>query len=282
MNLIFDFDGTITVKDTIFQLAQSAITFQRNNNTQQDLQPAWDAIVKAYGDDHKCYAGNYTPPESERLSPQQELAYLSSLKDTENASLNRVDNSGLFSGLTAEDLFQMGRGQISSGAVAIRDGFVDMVGLAREKGWHVSVLSVNWSKAFIEGVLHPLDVPVITNQISANGTIQGPDGFNDGIRLTTSRDKANSLNQLISKAEHPSSPTVYFGDSTTDMECLLTHYGIIISADAKSALMQTLDRVGVHVPHVGSSPQDRANIVWARDFREVLQNEMLERISTGQ
>lgn len=287
MNLIFDFDGTITVQDTIFQLAQGAITFQRQHSKQQqqqqDLQPAWDAIVKAYGDDHKAYANNYSPPERERLSPEQELAYLSSLKDTENASLDRVDQSGLFSGLTSQDLFQMGRDQVSSGAVAVREGFVEMIELARQKGWHVGVLSVNWSEAFIQGVLHPAHVPVITNQIAADGTIHGPDGFNDGIRLTTSRDKANSLHQLLSEAEHSSSPTVYFGDSTTDMECLLAHYGIAISADAKSLLMQTLDRVGVCVPHVdSSSPQEGANIVWARNFREILQNQTLERISTGQ
>lgn len=278
MNLIFDFDGTITVKDTIFQLAQSAISFKQQ---QQDLQPAWDAIVKAYGDDHKAFAKTYSPPESERLSPEQELAYLSSLKDTENASLNRVDQSGLFSGLTSQDLFQMGKSQVSSGAVAIREGFVEMVELARQKGWHVGVLSVNWSEAFIQGVLHPIDVPIITNQISADGTIQGPDGFNDGVRLTTSRCKASSLEQLISKVGRSSSPTVYFGDSTTDMECLLTHYGIVISADAKSSLMQTLDRVGVSVPHVDSG-QDGAAVVWARDFREILRNQTLERISAGQ
>lgn len=280
MHLIFDFDGTITVKDTIFQLAQSAIAFQHERNGKH-LQTAWDDIVQAYGDDHKAFANHFTPPEHERRSPQQELAYLSSLKDTENASLDRVDTSGLFSGLTRQDLFQMGRDQVCGGSIAIRDGFVEMVELARENGWLVSVLSVNWSRAFIEGVLHPHSIPIITNQISADGTIQGPDGFNDGVRLTTSRDKANSLNQLISKQQHSSNPTVYFGDSTTDMECLLAHHGIVISADAKSSLMQTLERVGIRVPHVGS-PQDRANIFWARDFREILESQTLDRILKGQ
>jgi 2-hydroxy-3-keto-5-methylthiopentenyl-1-phosphate phosphatase len=280
MNLIFDFDGTITVKDTIFELAQGAITFQSERNGKQ-LQTTWDGIVKAYGDDHKSFANQYTPSENERCSPQEELAYLSNLRDTENASLERVDKSGLFSGLTRQDLFQMGRDQVCNGSITIRDGFIEMIEVARQNGWHVSILSVNWSEAFIEGVLHPHTIPVITNQISADGTIQGPDEFNDSVRLTTSRDKANSLKQLISRQKHSSNPTIYFGDSTTDMECLLTHHGIVISADAKSSLMQTLERVGVRVPHVGS-PQDSTNIFWARDFREILQNETLERISKGQ
>lgn len=281
MNLIFDFDGTITVKDTIFQLAQAAIAFQHEHNGKH-LQTAWDDIVKAYGDDHKSFANQYAPLEPERRSPQEELAYLSSLKDTENASLDRVDRSGLFAGLTDQDLFQMGRDQVCSGSVALRDGFAEMVQLARQNGWHVGVLSVNWSRAFIEGVLHPHSIPVITNQIAADGTIQGPDEFNDCVRLTTSRDKANSLHQLVSKEEHASHPTIYFGDSTTDMECLLAHHGIVISADAKSSLMQTLERVGIRVPHVGGSAQEAANIFWARDFREILQSQMLERISRGQ
>ncbi|KAH6611011.1 had-like domain [Trichoderma cornu-damae] len=280
MNLVFDFDGTITVNDTISQLAQAAIAFQSERNGKQ-LQRAWDDIVRAYGDDHKAFANRYTPPAKERRSPQEELAYLSSLRDTEHASLERVDESGLFSGLTRQDLFRMGRDRVCSGSVTIRDGFVEMIDLARRNGWHVSVLSVNWSRAFIEGVLHPHRIPVVTNRISDDGTIQGPDGFNDGVRLTTSRDKANSLSQLVSGHEHSSNPTIYFGDSTTDMECLLAHHGIIISADAQSSLMQTLERVGIRAPHVGS-PRDDANIFWARDFREVLQNQTLERISRGQ
>ncbi|KKP06588.1 hypothetical protein THAR02_01286 [Trichoderma harzianum] len=278
MNLVFDFDGTITVKDTIFQLAQSAISFQSQRNDKH-LQTAWDDIVQAYGDDHKAFANAFSPPTHERCSPSQELAYLSSLTDTENASLDRVDKSGLFRGLTSQDLFQMGRDQVCSGSIIVRDGFIEMLELARENEWHVAVISVNWSRAFIEGVLHPHKIPIITNRISPDdGTIQGPDEFNNGVRLTTSRDKANSLNQLISKQEHSSNPTVYFGDSTTDMECLLAHHGIVISADATSSLMQTLERVGVRVPHVGR-PDDGANIFWARDFREILESQTLDRIS---
>ncbi|KAL7816269.1 haloacid dehalogenase-like hydrolase domain-containing protein [Trichoderma gracile] len=312
MNLIFDFDGTITARDTIFQLAQSAISLQaqrsssssssspNNNNTSGNppLQTKWDAIVQAYADQHAAYAESFSPPKHERCTPAQELAYLASLKDTENASLDRVDGSGLFGGLTSEDLFRMGRQSVESGDVVVRDGFVEMVQLAREKGWRVGVISVNWSQAFIQGVLHPVGegIPIVTNCISSDGTIHGPEGFNGGVRLTTSRDKANVLGELLAKEEeqqllHSSSssssgsPTVYFGDSTTDMECLLKHHGIVIAADAQSSsLLQTLERVGVSVPHVGSvqdGGDDGANIAWARDFREVLESRVLERIAKG-
>ncbi|KAH0491545.1 hypothetical protein TgHK011_002970 [Trichoderma gracile] len=303
MNLIFDFDGTITAKDTIFQLAQSAISLQTkrssNNSGNPPLQTKWDAIVQAYADQHAAYAESFSPPKHERCTPAQELAYLASLKDTENASLDRVDGSGLFGGLTSEDLFRMGRHSVESGAVVVRDGFVEMVRLARDKGWRVGVISVNWSAAFIQGVLHPVGegIPIVTNCISSDGTIHGPEGFNGGVRLTTSRDKANVLGELLAKEEeqqlllHSSSssssgsPTVYFGDSTTDMECLLKHHGIVIAADAlSSSLLQTLERVGVSVPHVGSvqdCDDDGANIAWARDFREVLESRVLERIAKG-
>ncbi|OTA00783.1 hypothetical protein A9Z42_0010750 [Trichoderma parareesei] len=306
MNLIFDFDGTITAKDTIFQLAQSAISLQtqrspndnNNNDNNPPLQTKWDDIVQAYTDQHAAYAESFSPPKHERCTPAQELAYLASLKDTENASLDRVDRSGLFGGLTSEDLFRMGRESVEKGDVVVRDGFAEMVKLARDKGWRVGVISVNWSAAFIQGVLHPLgdDIPIITNCISSDGTIHGPEGFNGGVRLTTSRDKANVLGELLAKEElqllHSSSSsgsptTVYFGDSTTDMECLLKHYGIVIAADAQSSsLLQTLERVGVSVPHVGSVQDNDdggggANIAWARDFREVLESRVLERIEKG-
>ncbi|KAL6872311.1 hypothetical protein HDV57DRAFT_520300 [Trichoderma longibrachiatum] len=296
MNLIFDFDGTITAKDTIFQLAQSAISLQTqrsssNNNENSPLQTKWDDIVRTYAAQHAAYAESFSPPQHERRSPAQELAYLASLGATENASLDRVDGSGLFGGLTPEDLFRMGRESVEQGHVVVRDGFVEMVRLAREKGWRVGVISVNWSAAFIRGVLHPLGegMPVVTNCIARDGTIRGPEGFNGGVRLTTSRDKANVLGELLAKEEEQlrsssgCPTTVYFGDSTTDMECLLKHHGIVIAADAQSSsLLQTLERVGVSVPHVGSVQDgEGANIAWARDFREVLESGMLERIAAG-
>ncbi|KAL6866578.1 haloacid dehalogenase-like hydrolase domain-containing protein [Trichoderma novae-zelandiae] len=299
MNLIFDFDGTITAKDTILQLAQSAIHLQTqragpsssapssssssSSSSKPPLQTKWDDIVRVYAAQHAAYADAFSPPKHERRTPAQELVYLASLKDTENASLDRVDGSGLFGGVTEDDLFRMGRALVERGEVVVRDGFADMVRMARDKGWRVGVISVNWSAAFIQGVLHPLsDIPIVTNRISSDGTIHGPEGFNGGVRLTTSRDKTTVLSELLSKEHHSSAcpPTVYFGDSTTDMECLLAHRGIVISADAQSSLMQTLARVGVRVPHVGSA-QDGANIAWARDFREVLESRMLERIAKG-
>ncbi|TFA98133.1 hypothetical protein CCMA1212_010131 [Trichoderma ghanense] len=293
MNLIFDFDGTITAKDTIFQLAQSAIHLQTQRSPSSSssgghppsLQTKWDDIVRTYADQHAAYAEAFSPPKHERRTPAQELAYLASLKDTENASLDRVDGSGLFGGLTPEDLFRMGRESVEKGDVVVRGGFVEVVALARERGWRVGVISVNWSAAFISGVLHPLGdgIPIVTNCISSDGTIHGPEGFNGGVRLTTARDKANVLGELLAKERHLSSgcPTVYFGDSTTDMECLLKHHGIVIAADEQSSsLLQTLVRVGVRVPHAGSV-QDGANIAWARDFCEILDSEVLERIANG-
>ncbi|PTB64547.1 hypothetical protein BBK36DRAFT_1123613 [Trichoderma citrinoviride] len=295
MHLIFDFDGTITVKDTIFQLAQSAIHLQAQRSSSSSsssngsLQTKWDAIVRTYADQHAAYAESFSPPQHERCDPAQELAYLASLSGTENASLDRVEASGLFGGLTPEDLFRMGRERVQAGDVVVRDGFVETVRLAREKGWRVGVISVNWSAAFIRGVLHPLgdDLPIVTNCISSDGTIHGPEGFNGGVRLTTSRDKANVLSELLARFEHQQQrspgPTVYFGDSTTDMECLLKHHGIVIAAEQSSSLMQTLERVGVRVPHVGSAQDGEAaaNIAWARDFREVLESKVLERIANG-
>lgn len=286
MQLIFDFDGTITEKDTISVLVQSAIAFQEKHHGRH-LQATWDTAVQNYLDDYRAYKTTYRPTESQRHSVAEEVQFLSGLKDVENASVDRVGRSGIFSGLRQADLFQMGVELVSSGNIVLRSGFKETVELAERKGWGMSVLSVNWSQAFIEGVLHPLSIPVVANEIDKDGHIKGPELL--GRRLTASSDKATWLR----REENPERPSdekiIYFGDSITDMECLLLRGGIAISTTTStdteipsslpsSSLVQTLSRVGVGVSHVGSR-HDEANrftIYWARDFNEVLQSGILD------
>ncbi|PNY23737.1 Uncharacterized protein TCAP_06342 [Tolypocladium capitatum] len=270
MHLVFDFDGTITQKDTISELVASAVN-KPPTSRQHGLQTAWGRVVEDYLADYKQYTANHRPSEAERTSVAQEVRFLAGMKRVEEASLDRVGRSGVFAGLKPDDLYQAGVDAAEAGRVEIRDGFREIVELAGQRGWQTDIISVNWSSAFIRGVLHPYSIPITANGTSTDGHIHGPESLDS--RLTTSTDKLKALNHVAAGTQDR---VVYFGDSTTDMECLLHQDGVVIAADEESSLPQTLRRVGVEVPHVGKRRDARANVCWARDFGEVLASETLE------
>ncbi|KAK3191543.1 hypothetical protein K4F52_002358 [Lecanicillium sp. MT-2017a] len=262
MHLIFDFDGTITKKDTIGTLAQAGIDAQRARNG-SNLQQTWDKVVEAYMADYNAYKANYSPVEERRTSLSEEITYLSGLKSAEEASLDRVSRSGIFAGLQEGDFELFGRDAIRNGAVELRSGFSEILQLAQQKGWPVSVLSVNWSHSFISGVLGQLQqhIKVVANRIDESGTIHGPQKLG-GNRLTCSTDKLRALKEISSEG------CVYFGDSTTDLECLVHHNGVVIASGEETSLMKTLQRI--NVPPIHASKREKENLVWAATFDEVI------------
>jgi 2-hydroxy-3-keto-5-methylthiopentenyl-1-phosphate phosphatase len=269
MHLVFDFDGTITQQDTIGELARSAIEIQRNRNG-HDLQASWDQVVQAYVADYRHYKDNHPSPEDTRTCVDQEVHFLSGMKDVEEASLQRIAESRIFTGLDAETLSQAGADAVTAGRIKIRDGFKDVMNLAMDRNWSVSVISVNWSRAFIRGALSPHTLDVVANEPALDGTITGPEFFSG--RMTNAREKKEALKHLMKEKD---GKVIYFGDSTTDMECLLTG-GVVISDDEESTLMKTLKRIRVNVPHVGEKGEGDGKVKWARNFREVLESGLLD------
>ncbi len=263
MHLIFDFDGTITKTDTIGTLAQAGVDAQRARNG-SSLQQTWDKVVEAYMADYNAFKANYSPSEENRTLPSQEIAYLSGLKSAEEASLDRVGKSGIFAGLQEREFEQFGRDAVRNGSVEMRSGFSEILQLANKSGWPVSVLSVNWSQSFIGGVLgqRQPNVKVVANRIDESGVISGPQEL-DGERLTCSADKLRALTQISSEG------CVYFGDSTTDLECLLHDRGVVIASGEQTSLMKTLQRI--NVPVVSSSKRKNESLVWATAFDEVIE-----------
>lgn len=266
MHLIFDFDGTITQKDTISEVARSAIAFQKHTHG-HDLQETWDQVVKDYVDDCKQMDEDYPEPEHERKAVVDELKYLSRSKELEEISLGRVARSGIFKGLSETTLVDAGVEARRSGKVKIRHGFEELMDLAEQQGWPVGVISVNWSRSFIQGVLQPRELHIVANEPSQTGEVHGPECL--GARMTNGCEKIKALKHLVGKDDK----AIYFGDSTTDMECLLQG-GVVISDNGESTLLKTLKRVEVNVPHV-SERTGGERISWARDFGEVLRSSVL-------
>lgn len=269
MALVLDFDGTITVQDTINVLAQSALKIHRERG--RDLSHTWDEIVDLYIKSHAKFKANYPLAEDSRLDQAAESKYLASMRDVEVASAKRVEASGIFDGISSQELATAGTTAIREGDVVLREGLGELLALAETRGWPVYILSVNWSKSFIHGVLHQFDgkLTVVSNEVHDGGRIHSPD---TRTFLATAGDKLEALQGIL--RDVGTRPVVYFGDSTTDMECLSLSSGIVVSSSGDSSLLKTLSRVGATVPHVNDSA-DTDTLLWARNFAEVLQSKAL-------
>ncbi|KAF9869442.1 upf0655 protein [Colletotrichum karsti] len=276
LNLVLDFDGTITTKDTIDTIAEIGLNFQKKRGS--DLSAAWQQILKDYGKDHADHVAGYKPPANSRLALSDELAYLRGLKEVELRSVRRVEDSGIFQGISRDDLLKAGNAAREEGRVKLRDGFVELMSTARQNGWCVSVVSVNWSRSFIQGVLSAYGFDVVANELEMDGSLSGPDVLGPPSRdtiLTTCEDKLRALRALaVRQGADSAEGLVYFGDSTSDLECLLVARGVVVSTNTESSLIKTLSRVGCDVRralgHPGSS-----KLVWASTFSEVLQSGFL-------
>ncbi|KAI0888636.1 haloacid dehalogenase-like hydrolase-domain-containing protein [Annulohypoxylon maeteangense] len=283
MSIFLDFDGTITAQDTITHLSNFALGIRASEG--QDLKQQWSQVVKSYVDDHGNHVSSYVPHEDARSLPEHEVAFLRDLKTVEKRSLVRINACALFRGIGDEAFRDAGRRLVEEGTVRLRDGFAEFVAKRRAEGWRVWVLSVNWSSAFIEGACGGLEgVEVISNDVREDGSIAGPGVLNTHLEdvrscavvgeqrnLTNSRDKLDAMEAVLAAEGLSTKPSVYFGDSTTDLECLLAaDRGYVISDKDDSSLLETLRRIGKEVPHVRDRDQSTAGkLAWTSNYEDI-------------
>jgi 2-hydroxy-3-keto-5-methylthiopentenyl-1-phosphate phosphatase len=275
---ILDFDGTITTKDTISAVANAAISFHASKG--KVLGSAWSSVVAAYGKDYGAFVEGYRPAKEKRKTLDQEVDFYRALRRIEESSFGRLGESGLFEGIAEGDWERLGQEAVMSGRVLIREGFKEFVmeRKRRQESW--GVVSVNFSRAFIRGVLSTVgdgseDVMVLANQPDMDGVLRGPKSEDGEIGpiMVTSDAKLFALKSMLVPVGQNSGgdKVVYIGDSGTDIECLTAEdvTGIIISEDTNSSLLQTMKRIGTEVPHIAQYLGAKGRIVWARDFSEI-------------
>lgn len=281
MALILDFDGTITVKDTIATLAKIGLETQKARGN--DLSAAWDNVIKQYGMDCERLDAAYRPAAAARTTLEQEIAYLAAREEVEIRSIRRVEESGIFRNMTPADWLSAGGKALETGDVQIRAGLRELVEHAAHAGRKVSIISVNWSTSFIRGVLGAgctREVDIVANEITADGIISGPELLRrrrSSAILATSADKLAAMKAVVAEAEPMGleSP-IYFGDSSTDLQCLLESRGIVIAESGDSILLRTFSRVGHSIPHVSSTSTGN-NLYWAANFTEVLKSGRIDK-----
>ena len=261
INLILDFDGTLTMKDTMHLVAEAGYTRQKELRSIPQPRP-WKEIVDAYMADFRKHSEEYTPTSTGRTAPEDEAAWLNSLQSIEKASIARAVEAGVFDKVRSTDMAKAAKAAIDKDRLHLRNGWVQLF----DHVWHrnrqtcsanavpvsLNILSVNWSTSWVAHVIlasaghDPENVPWLDNlAIHAN---ELPSIIEDMYRsqypskvlsnnplqqqareIRTSGDKLHVLKSILSAAvfhqhngtEPISSLSIYIGDTATDLECLM-------------------------------------------------------------
>jgi len=244
-------------------------------------------------EDYSAHARDYRPSKDDRMTVAQESEWLRSLKAVEEASAERVAESGFFRGVDGHNVAATAQQAVASGDLRLRPGVLEFLnkhtpGSGREVavGSSVEILSVNWSAHFIrESLVASTEdrdlcarleqVPIVANEIQG---LEDPDGSSGVITgaIQTSADKLVRLDPPNPPGQMSQPPTtVYIGDSPTDFDCLLAAYAGICIRDqpmgsGQRELAETFERMDIPVHHVLEAGRHRlAGVWWARDFKEV-------------
>lgn len=274
---ILDFDGTITKTDTINAILKSVLAVQDARG--KDMSRAWKEIVESYSKDYQAYIQSYRPTEEERTTAEEEIQFYRSVGAVEEKSFNRVSNSGVFSGIGEQKLEELGSQAVRSGDVMVQEGFEEFLQSLNKSNMKWAVVSVNFSSAFIKGVLSSVrlgsNITVLANQPDEHGVLKGPKGR----VMTTSDAKLEAALGLIGPRDaKATNKVVYIGDSGTDLKCLLADgvIGLVISEDGRSNLLKTMRRIKMNVLHVAEYDEKVSKAVyWARDYLEIIQSPLL-------
>lgn len=306
LQLVLDFDGTFTRKDTMHLVAQAGYSHQSAPGRESQPTP-WSEIVSAYMADFKAHANSYTPQAADRTSPNQEFAWLDGLEHIEESSFHRALDAGIFDHLTTAAMERAGKSALHDGHLQLRSGWHELATRIRRHNTTcltvqppIRILSVNWSAAFIKGVIQqasderqmsePLlqardiyanEMPsIVEEQISSCGN--GYPSTSGDRTIRTSGAKASLLHEFRRSTDDKGrSLLMYVGDSATDLGCLLNaDFGIVVQDDPMASgqqeLAETCQRIGVSIYPIAEALNQPGNDcetkLWSiRDFSEIVQ-----------
>jgi len=295
LHVFLDFDGTLTTVDTVEKLAR--LGYRRNRQHSTDVRE-WQEIVTAYMEDMEHHMAIYEPQAERRSSIEEECAFLASVKEVEQRSVCRVENAGIFRGLTVKDIDEYAFKEVQTGSVLLREGWDTLLALVHENGGSIGLISVNWSVVWIRQCLYHAarvdvrgfleDLRIYANELEDLDKPRGSSGkITKGAdaRVSTSRDKARVLQERQQEIE--GRVILYVGDSPTDLEALTTaDIGIIIRDDpmksGQKELADICERLHIPVRSIDEFVQNQKStgLWWTRDFEHILRSRVFPNSKT--
>lgn len=291
MLLLFDWDETISAQDTLSLIAPP--------EGRQHRGPAFSHYTESYLSDLSRHDDSF----GARDTLARQTDYLASIDAVERASVARVEEGGLFDGVTATEIEERARSvRFRTGWEQVAEYLRDREGQGSGSGVESHIISVGWSARFIRAALAqpPSSLPPsIPRSVHANEVEMDTAGKGTG-RLTksiTEPDRAQGqspeghggIRTGIHKREEMraivrdylqrggTGKTVYVGDSNTDLPCLLeADVGLLIGGSESAR--KTCERVGVVVLEGGqggegddAAGQQRHRIRAVKDWYEALE-----------
>ncbi|BFZ63475.1 hypothetical protein YB2330_004597 [Saitoella coloradoensis] len=253
-----DWDETITKSDTLGLIADAAYT-QPNISPEM---PPWSYFGETYLADLDNHEKAYGP----RDTIEKQFDYLGKMGPIEIASVTRVENSGLFKGVPVEAVREQSK---NARARAGWWEFAQRLQRDADVGdVKVIIVSVNWSKTFIEtflakGGVHDTLFEVYANEVmmdeNGKGTGALSKKLDKGIR--TGMDKLRVMKEIMEReGGREGKKVVYAGDSNTDLPCLLeADIGVVLGRSG--SLAKTCQNLGIKI-HEGL---DGGNLERAKD-----------------
>ncbi|SPO22114.1 uncharacterized protein UTRI_02119_B [Ustilago trichophora] len=242
LRLFFDWDETITSSDTLSLIAPP--------ESHQLHGPSFSHYTSAYLSDLSEFETSFGPREDW----QTQLKFLERIDEVELASVARVEEGGLFKGVTLSSIRERAETEVQ-----FREGWEAfnswLSAEVKEGKLSADVISVGWSGEFIRHALSTQSssserIPkVYANEIEmdpnnsddvATGkitkslplslltlqqeTAQGRGGIRTGLHKLT-------VMQALSDSSGEGVKRVYVGDSTTDLPCLVAaDFGLVMKA----------------------------------------------------
>lgn len=295
--LILDYDGTLTVKDTMSVLG----------SLPKQPKRTWQEIVDAYMQDYAMY--KETPYPWINYGREEYSGWLAARKWVEQNSAQRVQDAAFFRGVTLDNVKQSVSKALDSGELELRRDWSELFALflphysptdGTFKDSSIEILSVNWSESAIRQALwqavyrehnaktqpgtlnyYMNDMKIFANEIQGLGSPYGSSGrlvrpLSADIR--TSGDKLRYI-EASTKSAGPKLFTVYVGDSPTDFDALCAaDLGIwlcnIVEAEYEIAAKETFKPLNFVPPRLSSVldlDHTEALFYWAPDFRSVIE-----------
>ncbi|KAL9552001.1 hypothetical protein MBANPS3_003997 [Mucor bainieri] len=212
--ILIDFDQTITTKDTIGPLGKFGVSYTHNPKP-------WSYFVDSYLEEYRQHRDHL--PDLPKGDFKAFVEQLDSYQPIERASQVRVSQHKVFEGLARHTLTQHAS---TLRADYLQPGVIRTLQAHRNQ---VRIVSLNWSKDWIQGFLQELDMPkhhIFSNDLefdAGSGKCTG----NILPAILTTGDKQRVINTF--RQQHK---TIYIGDSLGDIEALVeADVGIIIGND---------------------------------------------------
>ncbi|CDS82357.1 uncharacterized protein SPSC_03176 [Sporisorium scitamineum] len=212
-HLFFDWDETITASDTLSLIAPPEHT--------QSHGPPFSSYTSSYLSDLSKFESSF----GERSTWTSQLEFLSEIDAVEQASVARVEEGGLFKGMSLTGMLERAE------TVGFRTGWEGFyTWLDEHPGVEVDIISVGWSSVFIRHAIEHHRQTGVINTVYAND-VEMDEGVGTG-KLSKSSEGAirTGMDKLrVMRAHKGPGPNVYVGDSTTDLPCLIeADYGLIM------------------------------------------------------